>query len=141
MLNPMALTDSELSISDDPRVVDFHQLLQLQQEASWARDRSILDLHRAIVSSDLVITAWQGELLVGCVRILSDFIYRAVLCDVIVHPDFRGRGVGTLLVQTATEHPRLARVSKFTLLTTSARAFYERLGWKRYPGEGMVYER
>jgi hypothetical protein len=32
-------------------------------------------------------------------------------------------------------------VQKFTLLTTTASSFYKRLGWKKYPGEGMVYER
>jgi GNAT superfamily N-acetyltransferase len=133
--------DSVLRITDDPRAVDVYQLRALQQEASWAQDRNLLDLQHAIAASDLVITAWSGPTLIGCARVLSDFVYRAVLCDVIVHPHYRRRGVGRLLVEQVTSHPRLERVQKFTLLTATARQFYERLGWTKYPGEGMVFER
>lgn len=128
-------------VSDDPHTVDYQQLRSLHQETSWARDRTLFDLQRAIAASDLVLTAWIGSTLVGCVRVLSDFVYRAILCDVIVHPNYRRQGIGTLLVEHATSHPRLARVQKFTLLTETAGPFYQRLGWKEYPGVGMVLER
>ena len=141
MTLPMVLQDGEVVISDDVHAIDFHQLHALQQDASWARGRGVLDLQRAVACSDLVLTAWCGSRLVGCVRVLTDFVYRAVLCDVIVHPDFRQQGIGRRLVTGVTGHPRLARVQKFTLLTSTARGFYEGLGWRRYPGEGMVYER
>ena len=141
MTLPMVLQDTEVVISDDAHSIDFHQLHALQQDASWAQGRGVLDLQRAIAGSDLVLTAWSGARLVGCVRVLTDFVYRAVLCDVIVHPDFRQQGIGRSLVTGVTGHPRLARVQKFTLLTSTARGFYEGLGWRRYPGEGMVYER
>ncbi len=133
--------EPKVRLSDDIRSIDFDQLRALQSETSWAQDRSLFDLQRAVAASDLVLTAWDGSTLVGCVRVLSDFVYRAVLCDVIVHPAYRRQGIGRMLVEEATSHPRMARVQKFTLLTTTARSFYERLGWKRYPGEGMVLER
>ena len=133
--------EPKVRLTDDARAIDFDQLRALQSETTWAQDRTLFDLQRAVAASDLVITAWHGSTLVGCVRVLSDFVYRAVLCDVIVHPAYRRQGIGRMLVEEATSHPRLSRVQKFTLLTAGARAFYERLGWKRYPGEGMVLER
>jgi GNAT superfamily N-acetyltransferase len=133
--------EPKIRLSDDARSIDFDQLRSLQSETSWAQDRTLFDLQRAVAASDLVITAWYGSTLIGCVRVLSDFVYRAVLCDVIVHPAYRRHGIGRMLVEEVTSHPRLARVQKFTLLTTTARQFYERLGWTRYPGEGMVWER
>jgi GNAT superfamily N-acetyltransferase len=141
MAAPMFTTDTAVFVTDDVEALDFHQLRALQQETSWARDRSLLDLRRAVASSDLVITAWVGGTLIGCARVLTDFVYRAVLCDVIVHSAYRNQGTGRTLVEAVTGHPRLARVRKFTLLTTSARPFYEHLGWRPYPGEGMIFER
>ena len=141
MAAPMFSTDTALFVTDEVGALDFHQLQALHQETSWARNRSLLDLQRAVAGSDVVITAWRGDRLVGCVRVLTDFVFRAVLCDVIVHPSYRRQGLGRLLVEEVTGHPRLARVQKFTLLTSTARSFYERLGWKRYPGEGMIFER
>jgi N-acetylglutamate synthase-like GNAT family acetyltransferase len=133
--------ETSIEFSDDTRAIDFGQLRALQADASWARDRSLVDLQRAVAATDLVVTAWQGETLVGCARVLTDFVYRAVLCDVVVHPGCRRQGIGRLLVEHVTSHPRLARVQKFTLLTATAGSFYQRLGWKKYPGEGMVLER
>jgi GNAT superfamily N-acetyltransferase len=141
MATPICATKLSVEVSDDPRAVDFPQLRALQQETAWARDRALFDLQRAIAASDLVLTAWIGSTLVGCVRVLSDFVYRAILCDVIVHPAYRRQGIGSLLVESATTHPRLARVQKFTLLTATAGSFYRRLGWQEYPGVGMVWER
>lgn len=141
MALPMYTAEPEVVISDDPHQIDYHQLQALQQETDWAQDRSLLDLQLAVAGSDLVLTAWDGTTLVGCVRVLSDFVFRAVLCDVIVHPQYRGQGIGRTLVEAVLGHERLGRVRKFTLLTASARGFYERLGWKPYPGVGMVYER
>src|SRR5689334_18275349 len=126
---PMYSTNDELEISDDPHAIDFHQLRALQQETSWAKERSLIDLQRAVAATDLVLTAWHEGTLVGCVRVLTDFVYRAVLCDVVVHSEYRRQGIGRALVEQVTSHPRLARVQKFTLLTTTARGFYEHLGW------------
>jgi len=141
MAAPMFTTDTVVFVTDDVDALDFDQLRALQQETSWARDRSLFDLQRAVAASDLVVTAWRGSALIGCARVLTDFVYRAVLCDVVVHSAYRNQGVGRRLVEEVTGHPRLARVRKFTLLTTTARPFYEHLGWRRYPGEGMIYER
>jgi GNAT superfamily N-acetyltransferase len=141
MAAPMYCAEHLVRVSDDPRAVDFDQLRALHQDTSWAQDRTLFDLQRAVAASSLVVTAWSGLTLIGCVRVLSDFVYRAMLCDVIVHPDYRRQGIGRLLVEHVTSHPRLDRVQKFTLLTASAGSFYRRLGWKRYPGEGMVFER
>jgi GNAT superfamily N-acetyltransferase len=141
MAAPMFTTDTAIFVTDDVEALDIHQLRTLQQETSWARDRSLLDLQRAVAASDLVVTAWLGGTLVGCARVLTDFVFRAVLCDVVVHSAYRNQGVGRQLVEGVTGHPRLARVRKFTLLTSTARPFYEHLGWRPYPGEGMMYER
>ncbi|WP_417714868.1 GNAT family N-acetyltransferase [Pseudoalteromonas obscura] len=55
-----------------------------------------------------------GEL-VGFARVLSDFIYKAVIFDVIVAPDERGKGLGITLMELIKHHPKLNKVLHFEL--------------------------
>ena len=43
--------------------------------------------------------------LVGFCRLLTDFVYRASLWDIIIHPDHQGQGLGTALMNYVLEHP------------------------------------
>ena len=53
----------------------------------------------------------------------------ALLRSLAVAPDWRGRGVGEALVARREAAARLAGVSAFYLLTTSAADFFRRLGY------------
>ena len=48
--------------------------------------------------SNLVVTAWDGEQLVGVSRALSDFAYCCYLSDLAVLPAWQGQGIGRELV-------------------------------------------
>ena len=94
---------------------------------------------RAILQhSDIFLTAWDGDTLVGCARVLTDFVVRALVCDVIVDPDYQGLGIGRLLVEAIEAHPALRDVEELALFTTKKRDFYAHLGWEEHPGQGMV---
>ncbi len=51
----------------------------------------------------IVITAWQGEVLVGVARSLCDFQYCCYLSDLCVRDDYKGNGIGRKLVQITKE--------------------------------------
>jgi ribosomal protein S18 acetylase RimI-like enzyme len=77
-------------------------LVQLQQlfdrAAFWARGRSLEDLTIAINHSHPVISVWDGQRLIGFARTTSDGIYRATIWDVVIHPEYRGGGLGRQLI-------------------------------------------
>src|SRR5579885_1813436 len=76
-----------------------------------------------------------------CARVLTDFVVRALICDVIVHPDYQGRGIGRLLVEAVESHPALQQVEMLCLFTTHKRDFYAHRGWEEHPGHGMILRR
>lgn len=46
------------------------------------------------INSTLVISAWDKERLVGAVRVLSDKVIRSVIYDLVVDPEYQGKGIG-----------------------------------------------
>lgn len=71
----------------------------------------------------LNITAYDGGLLVGCLRILTDGYYFGTITELLVLPEYQKRGIGSRL-------PELARKNSPTMLYFGAQpgveGFYEK---------------
>jgi N-acetylglutamate synthase-like GNAT family acetyltransferase len=135
-----AAATGEVTISET-RDVPIPALRALHETAPWARGRSHAQLRTLLRYSDIFLTAWDGNRLVGCARVLTDFTFRALICDVIVHPAYQGRGIGRLLVEATEAHPALQHVEMLCLFTTEKHDFYAHLGWEDHPGHGMILRR
>ena len=79
-------------------------------------------------NSTLVISAWDGERLVGAVRVLSDRMFRSVIYDLLVLPEFQNRGIGRELLRRCVAHyPK----SEWLVGTEKHIAgYYEKLGFQ-----------
>lgn len=128
-----------IQFCDQRSHIDLHQLQALFRLAAfWARDRSLEDLKIAIANSDPVITVWDGDRMVGFARATSDGIYRAVIWDVVIHPDYQGAGLGRKLVQTVLSHAKICRVERVYLMTTHQQSFYKKIGFEPNNSTTMV---
>jgi ribosomal protein S18 acetylase RimI-like enzyme len=108
------------------------QLLDLYNAVGWtAYTRDEAGLEKAIRNSTYVVSAWDGEQLVGLARCLSDDASIFYLQDILVHPDHQRRGIGRRLLENCLE--RFAHVRTKVLLTDDEErqhAFYKSLGYK-----------
>jgi N-acetylglutamate synthase-like GNAT family acetyltransferase len=122
--------------------LDLHQLQSLlNRSAFWAVDRQIEDLKIAVDRSEPVVSAWDGNKLVGFARATSDGIYRATIWDVVIDCDYQGIGLGRRLVETILAHSCMQRVERVYLTTTHQQNFYERLGFVINTSTTMVFNR
>ncbi|BAZ68671.1 MAG: GNAT family N-acetyltransferase [Pelatocladus maniniholoensis HA4357-MV3] len=134
------ITSSQIQLSDRKSKIDLYQLQQLLDISTfWAKERSTEDLEVAIANSDPVISLWDGQQLIGFARATSDCIYRATIWDVVIHPDYRGNGLGCKLIETVLSHPRLQRVERVYLMTTHQQEFYEKIGFQQNSTTTMVF--
>jgi len=101
----------------------------LDKHAFWAQGRSHADLRRLLAGSAAVVSLWRGRRLVGFGRASSDGICRAVLWDVVVAGDLKGRGLGRQVVEALLRSPRLQGVERVYLMTTNSAGFYRQLGF------------
>jgi ribosomal protein S18 acetylase RimI-like enzyme len=124
----------------DTTTLDATHLLRLFHQAPWAKNRTLEDATEMLRHSDVVLCAWDGDRLVGFGRVLTDFVYRATIWDVIVDQGYQKQGIGTELVQRILAHPRLNKVELFWLCTRRP-GFYEKLGFSSKEQTGMVWSR
>ncbi len=104
------------------------QLHALLGETYWAAKRPRAQVERAVRNA-LCVHARIDDQLVGFARLITDFATHGYLADVIVHPDWRGRGIGTTLVRKLIEHDAVATCI-LHLNTKDAHAVYRPLGFR-----------
>jgi GNAT superfamily N-acetyltransferase len=110
----------------------IEQLHQMYLQEWWSKDRALADVPTLLSNSDLLIGLWDedAQRLAGFCRVLTDWVYRAIVFDVIVAADYRGQGLGAQLIHQVTTHPRLAQVECIQLFCTPAmQPFYEQYGF------------
>ncbi|MBV6623130.1 MAG: GNAT family N-acetyltransferase [Rivularia sp. (in: Bacteria)] len=133
------MNNSQILFSDAKSKIDIVQLQKLfTLGAFWAKERNVEDLAEAIKNSEPVIAVWNKQQLIGFARATSDGVYRATIWDVVIHPDFRGTGLGSKLVETVLSHPRMSKVERVYLMTTHQQRFYEKIGFEQNSSTTMV---
>ncbi len=125
----------------DRKDFDHATLVPLFEQSPWARGRTVAETVDMVRQTDLFITAWDDHRLIGCGRVLTDYVYRASIWDVMVDSTYRGKAVGSEIIHRILHHPTLQRVELFWLCTRDKQAFYESLGFSAREQTGMVWDR
>lgn len=87
------------------------------------------------------ICAFHGDRLVGMGLILSDGILHALIVDLIVEPEWRGRGIGTEIMRLLVQRCREAGVLQVQLFSARGkRGYYEALGFEARSEDGPGME-
>lgn len=120
--------------------IDLYQLQNMLNQTNWAHNRSIEDIELMMHHSDEIIHVFYDHQLVGFARILTDYVFRATIWDVVVEKTHHGKGVGRLILEHILSHPKLKRVPKFWLFTKDKQPFYEKFGFVNIQGS-MVLDR
>jgi ribosomal protein S18 acetylase RimI-like enzyme len=110
----------------------------LDGHSFWATGRRPSQLGRMLSGSQVVVSAWQGGILVGFGRATSDGVFRAVLWDVVVAEEQQGRGVGRRIVEALLTSPKVASAERVYLMTTKGEGFYEKLGFSRMDSQQLM---
>ena len=114
--------------------LNLDQVIELYNASTLGERRPVAD--REIMSAmlhhaNLVVTAWDEDLLVGIARTLSDFAYVGYLADLAVRASHQRQGIGTALIQKTRE--QMGPRSMLVLLSApKAVAYYPKIGFIRH---------
>lgn len=139
---PLAAVSSAASDVDYRYGADFtlDEMRELYVSSTLGARRPVDDpdiLGNMLRHANLVVTAWEGPLLVGVARTLTDFSYVGYLADLAVRTSHQRRGIGTELIRRtrACMGPR----SSLVLLSAPAAAdYYPRIGFSRHASAWVV---
>ena len=106
------------------------QVQALFRSVGWVSGEYPSRLHKALVHSSTVFTAWDGERLVGLARVLDDSEMVAYMHYVLVHPDYHGQGIaGAMIAQVKAKYRDFLYLEIMPEERKNA-AFYQRFGFQ-----------
>ena len=125
--------------------LDLDQVIELYRASTLGERRPVDDRPRMeamLRTANLVITAWDGDLLVGISRSLTDFVYATYLSDLAVRLSHQRQGIGRELIRLTQKEGGEALL--ILLAAPKAVDYYHRIGmtqhnsaWILRPGESL----
>jgi len=126
--------------------LDIDQVIEMYVASTLGERRPVAERPRMaemLKNANLVITAWDGDLLVGISRSLTDFAYATYLSDLAVRESHQKLGIGKELMRRT--HAAAPQAMVILLAAPKAVDYYPHVGFTRHnsawilrPGESIA---
>ena len=112
--------------------LQFQALLQGSGLAARRPADDLTCLEGMITHSNLLVSAWEGDLLVGVARSVTDFHYACYLSDLAVLKTHQHQGIGKVL-QQQTQAQLKTHCTLILLAAPAAKDYYQKIGFSHHP--------
>lgn len=121
-------------------VPELDQIIELYNATEMPRPTNDKARMRTMFqNSDLVVSAWKGEKLVGICRSITDWVWCCYLSDLAVDPEYKKRGIGRTLIEKTKE--MVGDQSMILLLSVpTAMKYYPKVGFQK-ENRGFIINR
>ena len=114
--------------------------MSLYDDAGWgAYTHDAVNLCKAIKNSFYVLSAWDGDHLIGMMRVVGDGVTVSYIQDILVKKKYKRRKIGTKLLNKTLEH--FKDVRQTVLLTDNKEetvGFYNAMGFEDSKEMGLI---
>ena len=107
------------------------QVIELYNNSGLPRPTDNRDrIRKMFENSDLIVTAWNHDLLVGVSRSITDWVWCCYLADLAVRQDYKKAGIGKKLIELTKE--KVGEQSMILLLSVpTAMEYYPKVGFAK----------
>lgn len=109
------------------------QVQELFLSVDWISGQYPQRVYKALMHSETVITAWDGDRLVGLARLIDDSELVAYMHYVVVHPDYHGQGIAGEMMRRVKEKYKNYLYIELMPEERKNAAFYQRHGFEIMP--------
>lgn len=118
--------------------INILEVAALLKTTYWANTRSLETIEKSMRNSSCYgVYLDEEKKLIGFARVISDDATTYYLCDVVIDPAYRGRGLGKALVSHIVSLPEYVGL-RGLLLTKDAHGLYEQFGFETVNGRAMI---
>lgn len=107
------------------------QVQELFLSVGWISGQYPERLHKALMNSSTVLTAWKQNKLVGLIRVLDDSEMIAYIHYVLVHPDYQGYQIASSMINSVKEKYKDFLYIEIMPEESKNAPFYQRFGFQR----------
>lgn len=128
-----------MTVSYQNGIPDKNEFYELYETTGWnARHQfSKNDLFKAINNSWYVISVYYNEKLIGFGRVISDGVYQTFIGDLIVHPNYQGKGIGSEVLKRLIDQCKENGMKWIQLTCAQGKVeFYKKFGFEERPTDG-----
>ena len=119
--------------------LDLDGVIELYRASTLGERRPVDDSGRMaamLQNANLVVTAWDGDLLVGISRSLTDFAYVTYLADLVVRASHQRLGIGKELIRRTQSEA--AQAYLILLAAPKAADYYPHIGFRAHNSAWML---
>ncbi|HPQ45422.1 MAG TPA: GNAT family N-acetyltransferase [Syntrophales bacterium] len=125
----------ETDIKQDCTDVDWNTVSEILKRVGMTHYEP--DVHRrAFEASYAKVFVYQSDQLIGFGRAISDGVFQAAIYDCAVHPEFQGRGIGKIIIETIMQS--IQHCNAILYASPGKEGFYQRYGFRKMK-TGMAY--
>ena len=120
--------------------LDLDAVIELYHASTLGRRRPVDDRDRMAAmlrNANLVITAWDGDLLVGIARSISDYSFTTYLSDLAVRVSHQRTGIGKELMRR-TQAAGGPHTTLLLLSAPDAENYYPHVGFTHHPSAWLL---
>ena len=115
--------------------ISIEQFIDVLNRSTLGQRRPVDDrecMEGMVKNANLLVTAWEGERLVGVARSFTDFVYACYLSDLAVDVAYQRTGIGKRLI-TETQKSLGPRCKITLIAAPAARDYYPAIGFVQNP--------
>jgi ribosomal protein S18 acetylase RimI-like enzyme len=118
----------KVTLSDKMAAVDWERLSIVFKRAPLG-NRNAAGLRKVFRNSGVRCFAWDGEELIGAGRAITDGVRYAVIFDVVLLPEYQGKGIGKRIMTFLAKRAKAANILLHAV--PGKEGFYRRLGYRK----------